>query len=161
MSLETRLIGTIMDHMTNAANVVQNIADLVDPDDSQGRTYRQINNAIPNNIPVGTLVEVKYEEWHGDGACEIVHARLWVVVAGRDCDGTPLYWLSPSPRHKWDDISITFSDKEGISFRTKLDISQNMFYKVKGGFREEDLKVIEVTPELKAGVGALKLPKVK
>jgi hypothetical protein len=58
------------------------VADIVCPDDPQGRTYRQINAAKTHAIPVGALVELP------DGV------RLFVVWHGRDCDGTPLYWLS-------------------------------------------------------------------
>lgn len=57
-----------------------NIADLTDPTD--GRTYRQINAAKSHEIPIGTLVELK------NGA------RLFVVHHDRDCDETPLYYLS-------------------------------------------------------------------
>jgi len=62
-----------------------NVADLVDPGDPQGRTWRQINAAEQHSIPVGTLVELD------DGV------RLFVVYHGRDCDMTPLYYLSADP----------------------------------------------------------------
>lgn len=58
-----------------------NVADIKDPDDSQGRSYREVNNAKKHLFEVGQLVELR------DGV------RLWVVMQGRDCDGTPLYWL--------------------------------------------------------------------
>lgn len=63
--------------------VVFNVADLRDPDDPQGRSYRQVNAERRHTIPVGTLVELE------DGV------RLFVVWHGRDCDQTPLYWLAP------------------------------------------------------------------
>lgn len=59
------------------------VADLRDPNDPQGRTYRQVNAEKVHHIPVGTLVEME------NGA------RLFVVKQGRDCDQTPLYWLAP------------------------------------------------------------------
>jgi hypothetical protein len=61
---------------------IQIISDLVDPDDPQGRTYKQLNADKTHGIPVGTLVELE------NGV------RLFVVYQGRDCDQTPLYWLS-------------------------------------------------------------------
>ena len=70
-----------------------NVADLPDPN-SDGKTYRETNAEREHSIPIGSLVEVKYDEWHGDGACEKIHARLWVVRHDRDCDMTPLYSLS-------------------------------------------------------------------
>ncbi len=65
--------------------------------EENGKTVRENNMAIKHKIPIGTLVEVKYDEWFGDGACSKVHARLFVVEHGRDCDGTPLYGLGKLP----------------------------------------------------------------
>lgn len=59
-----------------------NIADLRDPNDPQGRTYRQVNAEKGHKVPVGTLVQLE------NGA------RAFIVHQGRDCDQTPLYWLS-------------------------------------------------------------------
>jgi len=68
------------------------VSDLVMP---SGKTWREENLELAHKIPIGTLVEVKYDKWHGDGACEKVHARLYVSKHTRDCDGEPLYILSP------------------------------------------------------------------
>jgi hypothetical protein len=59
-----------------------NVADLKDPSDPQGRSYRQVNAAKSHKIPLGTLVELE------DGE------RLYVVFHHRDCDKTPLYGLA-------------------------------------------------------------------
>jgi hypothetical protein len=67
-----------------------NTSDLVNPE--SGRTYREENLEKGHSIPLGALVELD------DGV------RLFVVMHGRDCDGTPLYWLAwvadPNARHK-------------------------------------------------------------
>ncbi len=68
------------------------IHDMVNP--RTGKTYKQENLELMHNIPIGTLVEVKFDRWYGEGACMKVHARLWVVAHDRDCDGTPLYIIS-------------------------------------------------------------------
>lgn len=60
-----------------------NVADLKDPNDPQGRSYREINAEKLHNIPIGALVEITD-----------TGVRLFVVHQGRDCDQTPLYWLS-------------------------------------------------------------------
>lgn len=60
-----------------------NIADLKDPEDRKGRSYRQINNATTHKIGLGVLVEL------GNGV------RLFTAKHTRDCDGTPLYSLTP------------------------------------------------------------------
>lgn len=69
-----------------------NIADLKDPDDPQGRSYREINTEKVHTIPIGTLVEMESG------------ARAFVVRHTRDCDQTPLYSLAINPdpeRHKF------------------------------------------------------------
>ncbi len=62
-----------------------NVADLVDPNDPDGRTYRQVNTAKIHIIEIGTLVELESG------------VRLFVVQHNRDCDRTPLYCLGPDP----------------------------------------------------------------
>jgi len=69
-------------NVTNHGVTFINLADIKDPDDEFGRTYREINNSTEHNFKVGDLVELE------DGA------RLFVVHLHRDCDGTPLYSLS-------------------------------------------------------------------
>jgi hypothetical protein len=61
---------------------IVNVADLEDPNDPDGRSYRDVNAEKVHEIPLGTFVELQ------DGC------RAWVVSLGRDCDQTPLYWLS-------------------------------------------------------------------
>ena len=67
--------------------------DCVDPRDSQGRTYREVNRARVHAIPVGTLVELENGE------------RLYVKKHRRDCDQTPLYSIGmlhdDGPFSKW------------------------------------------------------------
>ena len=60
-----------------------NVADLIDQNDPQGRTYREVNNATKHSYSVGQLVEIS------DGV------RMFVAKQTRDCDGTPLYCLTP------------------------------------------------------------------
>lgn len=57
-----------------------NIADL---SSDNGMSYREINNEKKHKFQVGQLVELK------DGV------RLFVAKQTRDCDGTPLYCLTP------------------------------------------------------------------
>lgn len=69
-----------------------NIADLKDPNDLQGRSYREVNAEKLHNIPIGALVELE------NGA------RAFVVQHTRDCDQTPLYSLAIDPdpeQHKF------------------------------------------------------------
>ena len=101
---------------------------------------------------MGSLVEVKYQKWHGDGACALVHARLWVHSHDRDCDGTPLYSLSPHKVDLYEGAEIHLV-KEG--YRLKEDITHNILNNISSGFTEDDLKTIEVTPDLEYGHGSL------
>ena len=96
--------------------------------ESNGRTIKENNLDRRHNIPLGTLVEVKFDEWFGNGGSWKVHARLWVVAHCRDCDGTPLYSVG-----RWPGLS-----REG-------------YY----GFTEDRLRIVPITPELLDGEGAL------
>jgi hypothetical protein len=58
--------------------------DMVDPNDKQGRSYKQVNAEKTHNIPIGALVEDR------------TGVRLFVVLQTRDCDQTPLYSLATS-----------------------------------------------------------------
>lgn len=64
--------------------MIVNGADLQDPNDPKGRTYRQVNASKPHTIPVGSMVELDTGE------------RLRVMAHARDCDETPLYELGVS-----------------------------------------------------------------
>jgi hypothetical protein len=100
--------------VTNPTIILVNVADLPDPNDSQGRSYRQVNAAKTHKIPVGTLVEIE------------TGARLFVVFQGRDCDQEPLYWLSPEA----DD-----TERADTRFGNRLWI---------GGYGEDSLTVVGV-----------------
>ena len=109
------------------------IHDLVNP--ATGKTIKEENLEKMHSIPIGTLVEVKWSEWYGGGACAKNHARLWVVKHTRDCDGTPLYMIS-----QWRDPTF------GIA----LDAHH--------GFGEESLIPIERTEAVLNGEDILKWP---
>ncbi len=136
---------------------IVNVKDIVE---ENGKTVEENNLEIKHNIPVGSLVEVKYDEWGKDGSCMKIHARLWVIEHIRDCDGEPLYSLCKSPLHKIDTGNEhiiylkepDFRDKEVI---LKNDISVNIIYGVVTGISEKKLTVIEVTQDIEGGVGCL------
>lgn len=140
------------------------IGDVVE---KNGKTVRENNMEISHNIPVDTLVEVKYDNWHGDGACEKVHARLWVVKHGRDCDGEPLYVLSHYKLKALKNIVHNIlgiellcpADEPSVSMR---EVQRKNFWSragfmgwTRGNFGEESLTPVEVTEELKGGEGSL------
>lgn len=69
-----------------------NVADLIDPSDTQRRSFREVNREKTHKINIGELVEL-------DSG-----ARAFVVKHGRDCDETPLYSLAIDPdpeQHKF------------------------------------------------------------
>ena len=125
--------------------VVVNFRDLVE---DNGKTIEQNNLTKKHNIPVGALVEFKISHWHGGGACEKIHARLWIVSHDRDCDGTPLYTLSRNRVPSSGSIVI-----QGIALKEYL--SQAIINNHVSGITEESLTPIEVTPELEDGYGSL------
>ena len=127
-----------------------NVADIIE---DNGKTIQENNLEKTHDIPLGSLVEIKYSLWHGDGACEKIHTRLWVVRHDRDCDGTPLYSLSKHKKALFEDGSLKFSGKDG--WWVKKYVILNLANDIRSGFAQEDLKVIEVTPDLIDGVNSL------
>ena len=87
------------------------VHDLVDPEDSQKRTYKEVNAEKTHKIPIGALVET----YNG--------LRAYVVKQGRDCDMTPLYWIS------LDKTSLEEGDEYDILTKLKWD----------GGYSEANL----------------------
>jgi hypothetical protein len=104
--------------------------NLIEPN---GKTIKENNLEKQHTIPIGALVEVKFDTWFGEGACWKVHARLWVVEHMRDCDGTPLYTLS-----RWNDAAFAKQVRD-----------------YHHGFPEYMLTVIEVTDRVRQGYGVL------
>lgn len=127
-----------------------NVADIVE---ENGRTIRENNLEKAHDIPIGTLVEVKYDVWHSDGACEKTHARLWVVSHDRDCDGTPLYSLCKYKSPMFVDGSLKYRGEDGWWIKTE--VALRIANDVHSGFSQESLTVIPITNELVLGGGAL------
>lgn len=132
--------------------------------EKNGKTIRENNLEKLHNIPIGSLVEIKYHKWGKDGSCQKVEARLWVVKHTRDCDGTPLYCLCLDPIHKeegMENIYVVYRGvlSDGGDFWVKNDISINMIKNVIGGYTEDSLTVIEVTEDIKSGKDCLEWSK--
>lgn len=98
-----------------------NVADLPATGDSQGRTIRQVNAEKTHGIALHSLVELE------------TGVRLFVVVQGRDCDQTPLYWLAP-------EIPEVTEDEDPRYY-------SHLRSKWIGGYAEEDLRVCEPVAE--------------
>lgn len=125
--------------------------DLPDNHDlPNGPTIREANHTRQHKIPIGTLVEVKYDRWFGDGACVKVHARLYVFEYGRDCDGTPLYTLAGKT---YEDVTYILADL-GTRNPSKIQV-QFVAGLIEHGFSEESLTVVEVTNNIKKGFDCL------
>jgi hypothetical protein len=140
--------------------VAINVADIIE---ENGKTIRQNNQEKTHDIPIGTLVEVKYDKWFGRGSCVKTHARLWVWSHDRDCDGTPLYSLSPNSHDLWEGVKIVLppgfwgdGSKWAVKTSIKDSIAKNMLNNVESGFSREQLTPIEVTKEIEDGVGSLR-----
>lgn len=105
-------------------NIYKNISDIKNP--KSGKTYREENLEKIHKIPLGTLVEVDFN----DEYCESPRKglRLFVVRHDRDCDGTPLYSLSFNK--EWKELPCQYIPK--IAFRMQID----------SGYSEESLRVV-------------------
>lgn len=82
-----------------------------------GRSYKQVNTEKSHNFPIGSLVEL-------ENGC-----RLFVVKHGRDCDMTPLYYLSV-------DKGDIEQEREGFINRSWV-----------GGYSEYGLRLIKQEPK--------------
>jgi hypothetical protein len=110
--------------------------------EANGKTIRENNMAIGHRLKLGQLVEVKYDTSHAGGACSKIHARLFIVLCGRDCDGTPLYWLA----------------SERVEGYESLPFIRKMMIGAVGGFAEGSLTPVKVTRRLRDGYGRLCWP---
>jgi len=138
---------------------IMSVADIVE---DNGKTVRENNLDRSHNIPLGTLVEVKYSKWLGNGACIRSEARLFVVSHDRDCDETPLYRVAEKPL---DTLKAMVRDDcdlfEGYGWYGRMDkqrfwnIVRALGIVIETGFGEESLTPIEVTDELKQGFDAI------
>jgi hypothetical protein len=127
-----------------------NIADIVE---ENGKTVRENNLDMIHDIPIGSLVEIKFNRWHGGGSCEKIHARLWVVSHDRDCDGTPLYSLSHYKEALFVEGSVKYRGEDGWWLRQESTLG--IVNEIRSGFCKEDLTIVEVTKALEDGIGAL------
>lgn len=127
-----------------------NVADILE---KNGKTIRENNLEIGHDVPLGTLVEVKRYLWYGEGACEKIHARLWVVSHDRDCDGTPLYSLSRYKEPMFVEGKLKIRGKDG--WWIKQESMLRIVNEVHSGFARDDLTIVQVTQELKNGEGSL------
>ena len=74
-----------------------NVADLKDPNDSKGRSYREVNNLKAHSYILGSLLAWKDED---------SRRRFGTITKlTRDCDGTPLYTITED-HHGHSDDSI-------------------------------------------------------
>lgn len=130
--------------------------------EENGKTIHENNMQKIHKYAIGDLVEFKCDEWHGNGACHRIEARMFIVHLGRDCDGTPLYSVSPTPVNHFDFIQLVIrsrdNPKEGWQTKENSDeisMGQKCFYKIINGLSEESLTKIEITKDIERGVGAL------
>ncbi len=121
--------------------LVMNVADLVNPE--SGKTYREENLKKGHTILLDSLVEVM--EYDGEKYVRNPESlRLYVVMHGRDCDGTPLYWLSHQTLEEYTNHKSLMSAAIVI-----FDHSPNVHWKgeffgppASGGWPEEVLHVV-------------------
>lgn len=77
--------------------VVMKYSDIVE---SNGKTIKQNNMAIAHKFNLGDLVEIDITLFKEREGCLVDlkgKCKLYVVMQGRDCDGTPLYCLADIP----------------------------------------------------------------
>jgi len=115
-----------------------------DPNVPNGPTVKQKNLEKEHAIPIGTLVEVKYNKFLGAGACIKAYARLFVYDHIRDCDGLPLYILAGKHPSTIKEVLDSFENRNPTAMQIQFVAG---VYEV--GFTEEQFKVIEISNKIK------------
>lgn len=102
--------------------------------EANGRTWRENRLALKHNIPLKALVEVEVEKVFANDTAIKGIVQMYVIWHGRDCDGTPLYWLGTSPAgaDEWPPDGSTFVSRMLHRYQ----------YDVDGGYGEEQLRVV-------------------
>ena len=72
-----------------------NVADLKDPNDSKGRSYREVNNLKAHRYMLGSLLAWKDER--------SIRCFGTITKLTRDCDGTPMYTITEDHHGHTDD----------------------------------------------------------
>lgn len=121
-----------------------NVADLKPA--GSDKTYRQLNEEMTHQIPLGALVElrsysVERDEWEDDP----FGLRLYVVGHIRDCDQTPLYNLSfKRPPELAEDRKLLEASR--VIVDNTYSMAATLFEAVERGHCEHSLKVLHVDP---------------
>ena len=120
---------------TVAPASIMSAYDLVE---ANGRTWRENRLALPHNIPLKTLVEVEIEKVFANDTSLKGVVQMYVLWHGRDCDGSPLYWLGTSPEgaDEW--------PPEGSTVVARM--LHRSIYDVDGGHHEDSLRVVPEAP---------------
>lgn len=151
-----------------------NIGDIMEPN---GKSIRENRSALEHKYPIGTLVELRFEDWHDGGSCSIGISRMWVVGQNRDCDGSPLYSLSfqqPScvSGEKKDKVLLYYPEMNfgGNDYQSpgglpgtflNEDYSRGRLEGWKIGYPEDCLTPIERTDDIRTGKDCLKLHRLR
>jgi hypothetical protein len=120
------------------------IGDIVE---ENGKTIRQNKMALTHNIPLGTFVEVEYDE---NDASASEGQRLYVQGHNRDCDGTPLYSLTTDYRV----VGESFDNDKRPTINGDLQslVACHLWHMrlgtVQNGLPEQCLKVIRTAEEV-------------
>ena len=81
--------------------------------EGNGLSIRENNLNREHTIPLGSIVEVVYDDRDEDEDTQTFGLRLFVVNHSRDCDGTPLYDLSFSRAAFKDHQELVEAEKGG------------------------------------------------
>ena len=128
--------------------LIQNIIE------ENGLTVKENNQKKIHNIPIGTLVEIIYDDrCDGEEENPTFGCRLFVVAHHHDCDGTPLYELSFNKNAENDRIRAEKDIKEAQRNAHRSSNDMYMFELVKmslnlykgsilSGYSEDTIKVV-------------------
>lgn len=118
------------------------VGDIVE---DNGKTVKENNLEKKHSIPLGSLVEITYEDSHEEE--NMYGTRAFVVQHSRDCDGTPLYSLSLKKTAGVEFEQVKADIESGKLSADDRAVAQARYWLLSGaiinGYDEDNLKLIK------------------
>ena len=118
--------------------------------EKNGKTIRENNLALKHNIPLGTKLRIPHpvpgDENGDDEGIEVFMPGIvgvvecYVVRHNRDCNGEPLYVMSPYKRFKYGGDELLWEWMDRSDLRSPITRSMVAAHTLSGNFSEEFVK---------------------
>ena len=119
--------------------------------EGSSKTYRELNNELQHAIPLNSLVQMRRYGKNVNGNSDYIDNTqgmiLRVAKHGRDCDGTPLYYMSHMKAEDYESrmafVSKGYMVLDGMNWKGEL--FGPLLY---GGFGKDAIKLIALPEDV-------------